>query len=163
VAILNDRYPLKAKSDNVFLFESIGRSGKYTLVGSFSPILDIDRKRNTQSKNFNFAFGLLKTSEDGSTDIDDKEELHNGDMEKIFNTVTNEIYLFIKRNPLNTVTISGSTPTRTRKYRQLISKNHELISKHFDLFGILPQRGIAKFNPNSTENYVSFLIENKIN
>jgi hypothetical protein len=163
VAILNNRYPLKAKSDNVFLFESIGGNGKHTLVGLFSLIEDIDRKRNTQSINFNFAFGLLKIMEDGSTDIDDKEELHNGDMEKIFNTVANEIYKFVKRNPLNTVTISGSTPARTRKYRLLISMNHELISKHFDLYGILPQRGIVKFFPNSTENYASFLIENKIN
>jgi hypothetical protein len=132
VAILNNRYPLKARSVNVFLFDSLGNNGTYTLVGSFSPILDIHRKRNIQSINFNFAFGLLKIMEDGSIDIDDKEELHNGDIEKIFNTVANEIYKFVKQNPMNTVTISGSTPIRTRKYRQLISKNYGMISKHLN-------------------------------
>lgn len=161
MAIIDDRYPLIATSEDAFLFESTGRNGTFTLIGAFQKIIP-QQKRTQFSINFNFAFGHYVKNDDGSISVDDEIELHNGDMDKIFNTVANEIYSFLKRNPLHVVYITGSTPVRTRKYQQLISKHYEIISMYLDIYGVLSTRAFAKFIPNSKTNYIAFLIENKI-
>lgn len=131
------------------------------MVGVFEEIHDSFRYRNPLTINFNFAFGLYAIV-NGVVEVDDEVELKNGDTDKIFNTVANEIDQFMKQNKLHVISFKGSTPARTRKYRQLISKHFEIISAHYEIYGISASGDFIEFIPNSNEDFVSFLIENKI-
>ena len=110
---------------------------------------------------FNFGFGEIIRLPYGGIDIDDKVNLHNGDMDKIFNTVANEIYRFISKYPSAIVSIKGSDLIRIRKYQQLLSKNYGLISKYFVVYAYQDvSTQPIEYVPN-TPNCLRFLILKK--
>lgn len=152
---------VNSEVEKYFPFWKSRAKGIFPLVGVFEEIHDSFRYRNPLTINFNFAFGLYAIV-NGVVEVDDEVELKNGDTDKIFNTVANEIDQFMKQNKLHVISFKGSTPARTRKYRQLISKHFEIISAHYEIYGISASGDFIEFIPNSNEDFVSFLIENKI-
>jgi hypothetical protein len=163
MSFIKDRYKIITKEQGVFLFQSKGDKGDFTLAGAFQPVADTSRRRRGISINYNLAYGVLQSLPGGSFHLDDQFRLGNGDEDRIFNTLAYEVSLFMKEDPLNVISFSGSTPARTRKYRQQLSRHFDEISEWFDIYGLNPETGLfEEFIPNSTISYESFLIENKI-
>ncbi len=80
---------------------------------------------------FELIFGDL---EDGVLNV--KIKSNNDDMPKIISTVIKSIYLFFEKNPTKTVSFLGSSESRTRLYKIIISKYFDQLSERFDIFGI---------------------------
>ena len=155
MAIAKDRYTISKEPGDAFTFTSVGPKGTFTVFAGF-------HKNRPGSSNYTFGFGEMTIDANGNIHVDDQVMLNNGDADKIFNTVGNQIYLFLKRNPDAKVYISGSTPARTRIYRQLISRNFDEISRHLKVFGLMPKNQISEFTKNTTLPYTEFLIQNNI-
>jgi hypothetical protein len=163
MSFIKDRYNLVARDDEQFIFVSSGKKGDFTLAGGFDLIDDPSKKRRAVSHNYNLGYGVLKKLPDGKFEIDDELQIGNGDEDRIFNTVAHEVSLFMRKDPLNVLSFSGSTPARTRKYRQQLSRHYSDITQWVDIYGYNPQTNVFEpFVPNSTINYQGFLIENKI-
>jgi hypothetical protein len=130
MAFFHDQYHVNAK-DNQFGFTSTGPKGDFDMLCRFE-LVDAERSI------YNFGFGVRKPDAviDGEIDADDKINLRNGDMDKIFNTVANQVIDFLQINPFATVTFLGSDAVRSRKYSQLLSKYYmEIVGLGFELFG----------------------------
>ena len=59
----------------------------------------------------------------------------NQDMSMVLSTVIKTIYLFFERNPQKTVTFMGSSTSRNRLYRAIISKLISQVSNKIEVFG----------------------------
>lgn len=79
---------------------------------------------------YELIFGDL---EDGLVNV--KNVSDNQDMHLILATVVKTIYLFFERNPQKTVSFMGSSDSRNRLYRAIISKFAISVSSNFEVFG----------------------------
>jgi hypothetical protein len=160
MAILNNRYPLLNKSPNFFRFMSTGPKGEFILVGGFEEVVEPQKRRLLQTRNYNLAFGLQMRLPDGTISADDEARIDNDDMDKIFNTIAFEVNSFMGRRRNCVVSFKGSTVSRTRKYRMMLSKYYEVISDQYTIFGVL-NGTFVEFEPNTNLKYESFLVEHK--
>jgi hypothetical protein len=83
---------------------------------------------------------------------------NNGDSEKIRATEVSSVYAFSNRYPDKWIYASGSTRSRTRLYRIGITKHLALISKDFDIYGLMDDDW-EFFRKNT--NYDGFLVIRK--
>jgi hypothetical protein len=102
---------------------------------------------------FNLGFGDVRNEK-----FDDVVVTNNGDMEKVLSTVVSTLIEFFKVYPGSFVIITGSTPSRLRLYRILISRNLILIKTRFELFGF-KETEIELFKKNI--DYDGFVIKKK--
>ncbi|MCE3228071.1 MAG: hypothetical protein K0S32_2622 [Bacteroidetes bacterium] len=79
----------------------------------------------------NLGFGVILP--DGT--IDDLIITNNGDMEKVLATVAHTVYSFTDSYPDIPIAAKGSTPSRTRLYRKLITLNYLEIEQDFSIYG----------------------------
>ncbi|MGG7663387.1 DUF6934 family protein [Dyadobacter sp. BHUBP1] len=107
----------------VYLFVSKGKHGNVTKMVKFQMI------RNNIA---NLGFG---DSKDDGFDFDDLVITDNGDMETVLATVIKITVTFLSKNPDVSVYINGSTATRNRLYRVIISNNLETISQNYEVWG----------------------------
>jgi hypothetical protein len=104
---------------------------------------------------FNLGFG----DKDVSTgDFDDIIVTNNGDSLKVLATVASCVDSFTKDFPKAMVVATGSTRTRTRLYRMVISNNLETIRLDFQVYGLLDDDWEV-FLPNI--DYQAFLVIRK--
>ena len=133
---------------SVFEFISTGPKGDIKKVIQFE---------KTDTPNvYNLSFGNLLN--DGS--IDDTTINDNKDRNKILATVADTVYNFTSRSPDIYVFFSGSTLERTRLYRMAISVYYEILSKTFNIWGLLKNGYTELFKKNC--NYTGFLIKRKL-
>ncbi|HEX4374075.1 MAG TPA: hypothetical protein VHZ50_12295 [Puia sp.] len=114
-----------------FQFQSEGPNGIIEMVVQF-----------TQTNNpdiFNLAFGALK--KDGA--IDDVTTNNNKDRNKILATIAATVYEFTATYPDKTVFFCGSTPERTRLYRDTYER--VTFRKEVDYFAFMIKRKKFKF------------------
>jgi hypothetical protein len=113
----------------------------------------------TKTKNrsvLNLAFGdVIK----GSKGIDDTIVTNNDDKEKVLATVVASIYIFTSKYPNTWVGLTGSTVSRTRLYRIVISGYFEILSNDFEIYG-LENQNWQVFEKN--KNYDAFVIKRKL-
>lgn len=82
---------------------------------------------------FNLAFG----NEDLPTgEIDDMAVSNNGDIAMVLATVVEAIRDFVNIHPRAIIYFSGSTHSRTRLYRMVISKYLTELTADFDILGL---------------------------
>lgn len=92
-------------------------------------------------------------------EIDDKIVTDNGDTEKVLATVVSTVYAFLDDFPNACIYAEGSTHSRNRLYRRGIAKYLTEALDDFIIYGVLPNKIIELFNPNT--DYVGFLIRRK--
>lgn len=80
-------------------------------------------------------------------------------MAKILSTVISTLSQFFERNPTKIVIFRGSTDTRTRLYRAVISKLLMQVSNDFEVRGINYDETIELFQPNT--DYFAYVINKK--
>ncbi|MFN3848957.1 MAG: DUF6934 family protein [Spirosomataceae bacterium] len=107
------------------------------------------------SEIYQLVFGDL--NEDGS--INFFSVSNNNDMAKILSTVISTLSQFFERNPTKIVIFRGSTDTRTRLYRAVISKLLMQVSNDFEVRGINYDETIELFQPNT--DYFAYVINKK--
>ena len=125
------RYELVAeKSLRVYEFVSEGPKGQIPKLIKFS---------ETALKGFyNLAFGDKNVN---TGDIDDKIISNNGDSEQVLATVVAAVYSFTHTYKDVWVYATGSTKSRTRLYRMVLSKYMEEVQKDFYVFGQWKENG----------------------
>ena len=93
---------------------------------------------------------------DGSNDIFSKS--NNGDLEKILSTVIQTILVFLAYHPPAKVVFTGNTPSRTRLYQIVLSKELDNVRKKLEVLGFTDEK-IESFQRN--QSYLGFIISNK--
>jgi hypothetical protein len=99
---------------------------------------------------------LADIQPDGSNDIFSKS--NNGDLEKILSTVIQTILVFLVYYPFAKVVFTGSTPSRTRLYQIVLSKELDDVKEKFEVIGFTEEK-IETFQRN--QSYLGFIISNK--
>jgi hypothetical protein len=94
---------------------------------------------------------------DGSNDIFSKS--NNGDLEKILSTVIQTILVFLAYHPPAKVVFTGSTPSRTRLYQIVLSKELDNVNEKLEVVGFTDEK-IEPFQRN--QSYLGFIISNKV-
>ncbi|MCA6368213.1 MAG: hypothetical protein IM631_12370 [Cytophagales bacterium] len=153
MAILTNRYPIESETDILFSFTSVGPKGNFKMQGRFALV-------DQENMIYNCGFGLYCINPEGEPEIDDSISLHNGDMDVIFNTIAYQVSHFLELHPTSVVMIFGSTPSRTRKYSQLISRHFMAIDSKYTVFAELPDRSTKLFEPNKP-GYSAFFFRRK--
>jgi hypothetical protein len=127
----------------VYLFVSEGKHGRVKKIVKFNLI---------QKDLFNLGFGDWKEDDH---DFDDLVVTDNGDMEMVLSTVIKITGKFLYMNPGVSVYLTGSTASRTRLYRLIISNNYEIIRREYNVWGYW-HGGWCPFEKNV--NYEAFLV-----
>jgi hypothetical protein len=143
-----DTYELSAK-ESLMTFEFISQGIK----GSITKRVQFQRI-NDDEDVYNLAFGDVILGE-----IDDIVISNNNDTTKVLATVASTIPLFMIKYPNAIIYAKGSTPTRTRLYQMGISKNLEIISENFTVYGISENNNYEIFEKN--KHYSAFVIIKK--
>ena len=148
--MLSEYYDIQFdSSESYFFFYSEGSKGRIIKVVRFKKVGD--------SPYYHLGFGDLNEEDNSINDITASD---NKDMNKIFTTIAAIVLLFISENPEAWIYAKANSPVKTRLYRIMLSKNLEMISTNFQLYGSL--KGFWKpFRENS--NYTAFLIKRKKN
>lgn len=137
-------YRFKASPDAlVYEFESVSEQRIIRKVVVYEPLID---------ELYHLGFGDL--TEDG--EIDYKVVSANNDMDKVLMTVVQTMFLFFDRYPDKQLVFGGSTESRSRLYRQIVSKFIETIELHFDVRGFTTSGEQESFQQN--RDYYAFLI-----
>ena len=143
------KYKLKASSDYLkFEFVSVGVKGKI--------LKTIFYEKVNEPNSYNLAFGDYMETMD---DIDDEVVSNNGDAAKVLATVATSIYEFFKIYPNAFLTLSGSSPDRTRLYRMIIANNWQEITLDFQVFARQKGKNWERFEKN--QPYLEFLLIKK--
>ena len=100
-----------------------------------------------------YNLALVDIKQDGS--FDDMSVSDNGDMETIIATVIKTIQVFLTFKPNSKILFMGSTPSRTRLYRGIISKYLHQAELIYEIHGISDWEN-EPFRAN--KNYDAFLI-----
>src|SRR5690242_851148 len=101
-----ERYPVVADSSHLmYKFLSRGPNGSIGKIVFY---------REVDDHVFNLEFGDWDV---GKQEVDDKARSNNNDRNKVIATVAGTVIEFIKYYPRATVFAKGSTPARTRLYR----------------------------------------------
>ena len=85
--------------------------------------------------------------------------LKNKDMNKVLMTVVKTMFLFFERYPDKKIVFGGSTESRSRLYRQIITRFIEKVELYFDIEGFTTDGTQEKFQKN--RDYYAFLISQK--
>ena len=107
---------------------------------------------NQSSDICELIFGDVK--EDATIDV--QAISNNQDMPIVLNTVIDTLHQFFELYPSKTVIFTGSSESRNRLYRAVISKTISEASKKFDIFGVTFDDKIERFVEN--KNYFAFQI-----
>ena len=91
--------------------------------------------------------------------IDTLSISNNNDMRMVLTTVVSTLFSFFEQNPNKIVFFTGSTLSRTRLYRAVISKFIQQTELFYDIKGITEDESIEKFDNN--HSYIAYLIELK--
>lgn len=137
------------ENSHIFYFISIGKKGKIEKVVIYEET-DVEGV-------FNLGFGDKNPITGG---LDDLIVTNNGDTEKVLATVVTTLYTFTKNYPFAVIYIEGSSPSRNRLYRLLITKYLDLAEQDFNIYGVLSNEAVVPFIPNS--EYIAFIIQRKI-
>lgn len=152
------KYPFTSSSKSlIFEFVSNGINGSINKAISYTCV-------NEKDQIYNLCFGdnLGIDPETGELKIDDLAVSNNRDMPKILATVASSAYIFSNEYPDRKIFFRGSTPARTRLYRQAISKEYDEISKNFDIFGaIVEGNKIVRVPFDKNGNFEGFFIKVK--
>lgn len=136
-------YNIESSSDRLlYEFES---NSDYKIIKKAVVYLPIKQDPNL----YELIFGDLQ--DDGTIDV--QTVSNNQDIVLILNTVIKTLYHFFELYPSKTVIFTGSSASRNRLYRAVISK---LINEKFDIFGITFDDEIELFVPD--KNYFAFQI-----
>ncbi|NBB22304.1 hypothetical protein GVN20_23315 [Runella sp. CRIBMP] len=136
-------YNIESSSDRLlYEFES---NSDHKMIKKAVVYLPIKQDPNL----YELIFGDLQ--DDGTIDV--QTVSNNQDIVLILNTVIKTLYHFFELYPSKTVIFTGSSASRNRLYRAVISK---LINEKFDIFGITFDDEIELFVPN--KNYFAFQI-----
>ncbi|MDR6809504.1 hypothetical protein J2Y45_006639 [Dyadobacter sp. BE34] len=139
-------YPFRVSEDYLsYYFES--RSEERTIHKAIE-LVKIDE--NT----YNLALGDL--GDDGS--LNDSVVSNNGDMHKVLATVSQIIVTFFGMYRDRRIYFTGSSPSRTRLYRLILSREQANWSEIFEIKGILKGE---PFNYQSGVDYEAFVITHK--
>jgi hypothetical protein len=137
-------YQVQEHEENLYYFMSIGTKGIILKMVELSEI---------RPNVYNLGFGDYNFSKNI---IDDKVESKNGDAEKVLATVFGILSQFLSDNPTKSVSISGSTPLRTRLYQMIVNTYIDEFSQSFDIRGGVGHE-FEPFQKNKT--YESFLVK----
>ena len=91
--------------------------------------------------------------------LDDTMRSNNDDRDKVMATVVQTLLVFLRQYPDRYVIFSGSTESRTRLYRVIISRELDNALELFDIYGVIPDGGFELFQADS--QYIAFLITGK--
>ncbi|MCF2490167.1 DUF6934 family protein [Dyadobacter sp. CY347] len=139
-------YPIEASTDYLrFTFESRSASKRIRIHVQF---LLIDENV------YNLAFGDI----DKYGELDDLSVSDNQDMELVLATVIQTVFSFLELNPDKKVFFQGSTPSRTRLYQIVITREKQHWDDQYVVEGIINEISEA-FQPG--KNYEAFLINLK--
>ncbi|TLV00868.1 DUF6934 family protein [Dyadobacter luticola] len=94
--------------------------------------------------------------ENGDLDVHSIDD--NGDRNKILATVMQSIRIFLNFNPQTVVAFYGSSPSRTRLYKMVISRELNQLSDRYVIHGG-NQDGVEIFSPKG--EYDFFMISRK--
>ncbi|MFN3850272.1 MAG: DUF6934 family protein [Spirosomataceae bacterium] len=100
---------------------------------------------------------LADIQPDGSLDV--FSESNNGDMEMILATVVQTMLVFTAYYPKASIVFTGSTPSRTRLYQIVLSKEIDKSKATFEILGLKDDK-LSPFEKNQT--YEGFVISKKI-
>ena len=116
-------YPFRASEDALsFTFKSISEKRIILKKAEFVKISD---------NVYNFAFGDVNT--EGR--IDDLVVTNNQDSETVFATVIRILLVFLKAHNSDAVYFEGSTPSRTRMYQIILTKERVNWEQKFVVYG----------------------------
>ncbi|WP_338840830.1 DUF6934 family protein [Flavobacterium ginsenosidimutans] len=151
------KYDLLTNRDvTLFRFKSKGINGE-TDKG-------IVYKETKNETIYNLAFGdLIFDPIQKEYFIDDLIVSDNGDRNKILATVAKSAYIFSERYPNRIIFFKGSTKSRTRLYRRVISLNLKELSETFYIFGAEEDESGNIFNIpfQSNVDFFGFFIKRK--
>lgn len=147
--MLDNKYNVKNKPGfKSFEFISEGPNGAIQKIINYS---------ETKLKNvYNLSFGDIS---DKTGEADDLSITNNRDSRKVLATVAATLYVFTNNYPDAIVFATGSTQSRTRLYRMLISNNLEYIEQDFLISGFT---GIHWEPFRKNINYEAFLVRKKM-
>jgi hypothetical protein len=141
-------YDYKTSSDGqYYFFDSIGKTSIPKAVGYIL--------RNSDARLVELVFGDLIDNES----IDVMNVSNNQDLPLVIGTVIFTLIDYLEGFPDNIVYFRGSTPSRTRLYRAIITKNLIQSELSYQIFGILDDENFELFNPN--HHYQGYIIRNK--
>jgi len=124
-----DCYDIRFTDDSLtYEFYSEGPAGKIAKRIAYTPF---DRNGHV----YNLSFGNIISDRE----LDDSAVTNNGDMEKVLFTVASTVRDFFRFHPGKKLLIRGSTESRTRLYRMMISKNVDLWIDNFEVLGLVDE------------------------
>jgi hypothetical protein len=116
-----------------FVFESKGKRGNILKRVDFEWLGDVEiAGERIGYAVYNLAFGDVDPL---TNEMDDLAVSDNGDMEKVLGTVAYIMHDFLVKYPQVIVQFAGSTRSRTRLYRMLISKWMGYLEDGFEIMG----------------------------
>jgi hypothetical protein len=147
--VIENGYSLETLNSGLeFNFLSTGPNGiikKYILFKPMERVSDV------------FSMGFGDIMDNGS--VNDQVVTNNQDLSLVVGALLASIGLFFERYPTKSVFIAGTTPSRTRLYRIIISKNFPVVQSRFRIFGLID--GIwEEFASN--RSYDGYLIQIKM-
>ena len=134
-------------SENVKFFEFVSDGVK----GKIQKVIAYTETQTVNMYNLGFGDKDLDTGE-----IDDMVVSDNGDTALVLATVFKSLYLFTDEYPESWVVFTGSTESRTRLYRRLVSQNYDIIAQDFDVYGLINGKWTSFLN---NESYQAFLLK----
>lgn len=151
------KYEISQNEDStIFEFVSIGANGSIIKAIKFT-------KTNNQFI-YNLGFGnKIQSSETNKFRIDDLAISNNGDRDVILATIANAVFVFTRKYPEMYVYFKGTSSSRTRLYRMVISNNFKELSAVFSIFGIITnsigKEIVVAFDVDI--DFIGFLIKRK--
>jgi len=145
-------YKINSITATQYEFDSVGSKGTIKKGVEISPL---------QIPGY-YNFGLGDVNQDGS--IDDEAETNNGDLLRVFSTIIEIMYDFLRNHPLSTIYFAGSTQQRTDVYNIILRRNYIEFCKLFDITAIIKinnQNIEIEYDPRSTDMHLAFLILRK--
>lgn len=137
------------RENSIYEFTSIGENQAIKKLIIFTPV-------KGEYKVYNLSFGD-RTNYDGDLlRIDDRIVSNNGDMNKVLATIFRAVLDFTKDKGFYKIVFRGSTPSRTRLYRMVLSTNYEELSEYFNIYGVHSNGTVVFFAKNT--DYQGFLI-----
>ncbi len=140
-------YSFSVSEDSlVYEFDSMSDIQIIRKIVVYEPLID---------ELYHMGFGDLTSN----SDIDYKIQSKNKDMDKVLMTVVKTMFLFFENYPDKKIVFGGSTESRSRLYRQIITKFIEKAELYFDIEGFKTNGIQESFQKNS--DYYAFLISQK--
>ncbi|MCA4805161.1 hypothetical protein HX045_02185 [Myroides odoratimimus] len=137
------------RENSIYEFTSIGKNQAIKKLIIFAII-------KSEANLYNLSFGDKPKKTLNNSIIDDRIVSNNGDMNRVLATVFRAVLDFTKDKGFYKIVFRGSTPSRTRLYRMVLSTNYEELSKYFNIYGVHSNGTVVFFAKNT--NYQGYLI-----